>query len=560
MRIALLDCYLQNGLSHPAEMEAAARFIAAAKRAHIEAAVFARSEELEEYAPDFVVALSYHDPKLTRFPTYGLLTAPMKWVEGLARFRRNLLSYDGYCTMATKTARFVEDLCARAGKPVVQAACTISLPRTAFVPRDFANAWAVYIGANWDGPRHAEAFRALAQTGAAKFHGPRARWSYLPESAFGGEVPFDGAAALATYGTAGIGLCLNHADFDAEGLSSNRMFEIPAASAVMIAGRNQAIVEAYGDAALYVDWRAAAPALAEEIRAHVAWVRAHPNAALERAEQCHRIFNERYSMETMFQRILVLHRDACRRMGFERATALAEERQCPAFDLTLLVHVRDATKPFLHRCLDSIRAQTLPARDVVILDGTVAGLSEAAVGGPGDAPSRVVRASPSPNSARRLREAAEHASGQWLACLSAEDALYPNHVFALAHAARGPGEGQGATRPALVYSGMSQVSGEDQLAEVMRDDYQVPRSERMRLVQFPLDAAGDASPHLSTCAIRLDRLRGRLRSRTLQRLLPFAGGDPLRDLAREGPVAFTGMVTVAAHGAITRPERLPGMR
>src|SRR5262245_9452855 len=112
MRIALLNCYLQGGHTENAEVESIARFVEAARRLGIEARTFARSEYVAEFEPDFVLSLSYTAAKLTGFPTYVLLTAPPRWFDNLPRFRRNVLSYDGYWTVSPSVSRYLGKICA----------------------------------------------------------------------------------------------------------------------------------------------------------------------------------------------------------------------------------------------------------------------------------------------------------------------------------------------------------------------------------------------------------------------------------------------------------------
>lgn len=380
MRVALLNCYLQGGHTENAEVESSARFVEAARRLGIEARIFARSEDLADFQPDFVLSLSYNDAKLAGFPTYLLLTAPPRWFDALPRFRRNVLTYDGYWTVSPSVTRHVAALYAKAGKPDLSAFAALSCARTGFVPLDFARAWAAYVGTNWDGGRHGDLFRALATGGTARFYGKRERWSHLPAEALGGEVPFDGRSVLDIYRKAGIGLCLGHADFDAAGIPTSRTFEIPAASAVMIAARNALIEEAFGDAALYVDAGSAPEAAADAIRGHVEWVRAHPKQALAMAEACHRAFNERFALETMIANAVDMHRRACRALGFAPPGAAGSAAGDGAgFAATVAIAVRDSSLRHFGRCLDSVLRQTLPAQRIVVLDATSRGRASEAV-------------------------------------------------------------------------------------------------------------------------------------------------------------------------------------
>ena len=557
MRVALLNCYLQGGHTENAEVESSARFVEAARRLGIEARIFARSEDIAAFDPDFVLSLSYNDAKLAGFPTYVLLTAPPRWFDALPRFRRNVLTYDGYWTVSPSVSRHVGALYAKAGKPDLGAFAAISCARTDFVPLDFSRAFAAYIGTNWDGNRHADLFRALAPLGVARFYGKRERWAHLPEAALGGEVPFDGRAVLETYRAAGIGLCLGHADFDAEGIPTSRTFEVPAASAVMIAARNALVEEAFGDAVLYVDAGAAPESAAGAIRDHVAWVRAHPRQALAMAEASHRIFNERFALEVLLANAVEMHRLACCTLGFPACGEPGRAAENAGdFGATVAIAVHDASLGNFVRCLDSVLRQTLPARRVIVLDGTSGGEALRACAGAPTVEHRRVGRGPA-GFATQLARAWDRIAGEWVCCITPDEVLYPNHLFAAAEAAKRH-RARACAPPAIVHSGLVQRSATAELPELMHDHYNVLRAEHMRLAQFDFGAGWKSASRLplnpASLVLHAPALAAILAGRRFPRLFPPAIARRLRALAASGGVAFTASVTLATES----PRRYAG--
>ena len=69
-------------------------------------------------------------------------------------------------------------------------------------------------------------------------------WRHLPQDLYGGTVPFDSRSVVKTYQN-GIGLCLNHPDFDHDALTTNRILK-PASSAVMNAQPNEFLTKHFG--------------------------------------------------------------------------------------------------------------------------------------------------------------------------------------------------------------------------------------------------------------------------------------------------------------------------
>ena len=68
--------------------------IAAARIGH-ELVTCTNSDDLEQASPEFVLAVASIQPKLTRFPTYGVIHEPRDRFLGNKEYFRNLLTYDG---------------------------------------------------------------------------------------------------------------------------------------------------------------------------------------------------------------------------------------------------------------------------------------------------------------------------------------------------------------------------------------------------------------------------------------------------------------------------------
>lgn len=306
-KIAILNCYLQGGHTQTAEIEAAKRLEIAAKNIGADAKMFAKSEELYDYAPDIVLCHAYQDAKLTHFPTYGTLTMPPAWVRNQPRFVRNILSYDAYISLSDSVNTYVAELSAKTGKPIPSVFSAFSVPYAPFTCPDFSNAYAAYLGTNWDGARHGSFFELFDNKDVLKCFGPKKSWTYLPKDVYGHPVPFDGKSVGEVYRKSGIGLCFNHKDFEIEGIPTSRFFEIPSGSAIVLGGNNPLLRSLYGDAALYVDTNLSHHELAQQVTEKVHWVRSNPKKAAEMAEQTHTIFSEKLCMEVLLDNLINFH-------------------------------------------------------------------------------------------------------------------------------------------------------------------------------------------------------------------------------------------------------------
>jgi len=300
-------------IQHPydgvAEDESCARIIRAAAMMGVEAKAFKNSHDIIGFAPDFVLSLTHQDPKLTPFPTYGVLTAPTRWYE-TPRFIRNILTYDGYLTVTPGTEEWLGDLTFGARKtntPVGFYANTV-LSLESESTLDFSNANLAYVGTNWDGSRHNALFTELRKEPFMHFYGPEASWNGYGHS-YKGSLPFDGDSLLQALRNAGVGLCIEHPDFQSEGIPTNRIFETIASGAVAICSRSAFNKRWFGDNVLYVDIDESPAKVSAQIKAHVSWVRTHADEAAVMAANAQAAYRENLSPEKMLENLFTYHEE-----------------------------------------------------------------------------------------------------------------------------------------------------------------------------------------------------------------------------------------------------------
>jgi hypothetical protein len=157
----------------------------------------------------------------------------------------------------------------------------------------------VYSGVHWDGPRHRELFERLDGMEWMDIYGPHEAWTYLRHS-YRGVIPFDGVSIIETTRLAGAGLCLHHDSHRRAGTPSLRLFEIVAASAVVVAQRHPFIEEHFGDAVLFLDDDQDP---VEEIGRCMRWISEHREEARRLTVRAHRVLTERFTLERMLARL-----------------------------------------------------------------------------------------------------------------------------------------------------------------------------------------------------------------------------------------------------------------
>jgi hypothetical protein len=119
-------------------------------------------------------------PKVVNVPSYLTLHEPSRRFLENPFYFRNLLSYDGYLTIADSLKRFVADVCFGVGR-IEETGFYYNSPQASTIRADLASIAArdrlrvVYVGTNWD-RRLPGLMRALDSAGFLRIHGPVQSW------------------------------------------------------------------------------------------------------------------------------------------------------------------------------------------------------------------------------------------------------------------------------------------------------------------------------------------------------------------------------------------------
>ena len=359
--MALTKFAIHHPYKDRAENESAARIIEAAKAFDVDVIETGKAQEILDFSPDFVLSLSHQEPKLTPFPTYGVLTAPVRWYN-TPRFVRNILTYDGYLTVTPGTKQWLQDMCFGIRKLDMNIgfyANTVSA-MTESQPKDFANAHLLYVGSGWDGQRYAGLFHELEASGSIDIRGRSDAWQAFPD-AYKGPLIFDGKETLAAYAMAGVGLCIEHPDFVLEGVPSSRVFETLAAGAIAIVSRSVFNETWFGDTALYVDTTLPPSKLVNEILAHLDQIKNNPDEASLLARRGHEKYNQTFALDKMLQSLFAYHEKQSVAKGYRTRS---DDLQSSKIDVqavpkvAYIVRAGDRPERFLRRALSSLMAQT----------------------------------------------------------------------------------------------------------------------------------------------------------------------------------------------------------
>ena len=314
MRFCLL-----NPWPHGALVQASATIQLVAGQLGHQAIVCHTAGDVLDARPDFVLVMQHDTPKLTPFPTYGLVHEPVSEYLQDPVFLKNLLSYDGHFAFADIHRDFIRSLLSAAQRevPLGSYYCHTATELSCDWSPDFSEARVAYVGLNWD-RRNDALFRELDRLGCLDVYGPEAEWLFLSRGDGGTyrrPLPFDHGSVRDAYRRAGIGLCLCGDNWLSDDVPTGRVFEATAAGAVAIVPRMPWIERNFGDAVLYLEQSDSFAAIAAAIERHVRWVRAHPWEAQALVEKAQAIHRSHFDQRVLLENVFAYHRQALARQA-----------------------------------------------------------------------------------------------------------------------------------------------------------------------------------------------------------------------------------------------------
>lgn len=382
------------------------------------------------FTPDLVLVEHFIVPKLTPFPTLGLLWNPPGFWEGQPDYIENIVTYDGHLFADPATRRHIRDLIAAVPAGFVEGTWVPGC-QAAPLPQGERRGLA-YFEVGWDRGRHRAVLQALARTVPLHRYGMPARDDppNLPPRT---PLPFDGESVVAELGRRTAALCFHSDAHRRGGTPSGRVFEAAMGGSVILSDEHAFVREVFGDAALYVDSTAPPETVAAAIARHLAWIDAHPDAAEAMRATAHRIVSERFTYDRLLDQLPAL--TAAVRAGWASPPDLADQA------VTVVVRSGDRDLAMLDRALDSLERQTHPAVRALVVAWRDADAIRARVAArPGRLPVRVIE---SPDNGRRstaLWTGLAAVDTPFFAVLDDDDTVMPNHVAAgLATLAAYPG-------------------------------------------------------------------------------------------------------------------------
>jgi len=408
-----------------AETEFSERIRKAACHLGWEATEVGSSVEINQFTPDFVLALHFRTPKLTKFPTYGSMVTPPSFFAEDSGFIKNILSYDGYLCSSEKIRSWLRDILYARQKTCFAAPWYTSSHIVPYSPPQMVAPRLLYAGTNWDGPRFGELFAKLDAEPYVDIYGPPAAWSHTKHS-HRGTLPFDGVSILNALNRAGVGLCLHRREHCDSATPSSRIFEIAASGAVAICQEHPFIRDAFQDSVLYLERTDDPVRLTLQISQYMQWISQNPEDALKLSRRAYDIFSRHYSLEKLLTDLVPRHQElvAAKKFTPNRSPKVLGEKSAQ-----FIVRVGNRGAEYVQRALDSIRCQSYSRVGAIIVQyKDVPGLPQMLKEYEPHLPIHMVQSSFTGSRSTQLWEGLKAVSSEYFGILDEDDVIHPNHV------------------------------------------------------------------------------------------------------------------------------------
>lgn len=162
----------------------------------------------------------------------------------------------------------------------------------------------------WDKFRSSSDYKqfitSLSENVPMRVYGPYNIFSYLKDGIYGGYIP-PGLQNIEALRKNGIYL-LTHSHFHNNGnVPSMRPFEAAAANVITISDKNPFVMKHFGDSMLYFDQNVSSGEMYKQVKMHMDWIMANPELAKAKADKAHKIFLEKFTVESDFLRLTKMH-------------------------------------------------------------------------------------------------------------------------------------------------------------------------------------------------------------------------------------------------------------
>lgn len=266
-------------------------------------------EELKKNSYDFVISLVpgvYEHPKCKNY--LAIFDPVHHYFDEKGFLKKRYRSYDGYLLSFSPGSSGIEKKDFEDDRKFPYIPWYPSAQRTEYQTVDPSHLF--YICCAWGDRLENENFQQLLNlldaAPYARLYGNPQFQPFYPHS-YQGSIPYNQRRLYEVAAQAGVGLVLHSSTHNIYGLPSGRIFEMAAASTVIISDQNSFVQTHFGDSVLYINTDEDGPSIHKQIQDHMDWIQVNKTLALEKAKKAHEIYIEKFLLEDQLLRLGAFH-------------------------------------------------------------------------------------------------------------------------------------------------------------------------------------------------------------------------------------------------------------
>lgn len=464
-------------------------------RMGINSKVFYNSQSILEYQPSCVIVTSPQEAKLTPYPTYGLLNKPKGEYLELARFLRNLMTYDGYLTFSDQTKQMVGDVMfglRKLGSSIVK--LDVFPASTEFKKPNLDNDNKKFIIFEPDFNR--SKFKSAIYSLLRKFENISLVTFSIPDlDQYSKQV----IVAKNTQHLSdiinqhGIVVCLNSGT-NKDGYINPVVIKAIASSAVTIVQQTDLLESYFKDNLYYIPADTSSDLLYKLIELHLKSIFNKPDIAIQKCQNAHKIFLEHFAFDKQFPLFKAFHEKTLIDKGYMPDPDLEAEKKLPS--VSYIIRTGGKHRPYLERTLDCLVEQQYPDLRVIFVIHAHFPYIEELKQKYSSLKIKVVEAIKSRRS-EAIRDGMAAVETELFGLFDDDDEIFPNHVRMLVKTLQYHANRDWRGEIGMVYSGS--IHADDTYAVLERAEYRdhkwINKNEKRAIEHFRLYSSRMMSQH-----------------------------------------------------------------
>jgi hypothetical protein len=446
----------------------------------VESSVAMNLDDITDYQPDCVITTSLDDPKLTPFPTFGLINTPKAEYLELPRYVRNSLTYDGVFIQSKTLAQTFKDIKFGARKLSGKITDIDFHPmKRLYKSPDFSKNRIIIFEPNYDQSEYKTCIKKLLAAFNNIF--------LLTNACSDNKIKSDKVLRYKNYHD--VDSFLSESSFAIvldpgyDGVVKSTLIKSISHSLVVITRANCEIEALFGESLYYIPNEANVNSVVNFVGLFLKKIQNNLIEATIRVKKAHEIFMSEYALNNKLELFINHYKAFLIDSGYLPSDDAEKEKLLPS--VTYIMRTGGKHRPFLERALDSLVSQKYPKLHVIFVTHVKVPFINEIIAAYPSIQFKVIESIKSRRS-EAIRDGMAAVETDLFGLFDDDDELFPNHVRSLVRALNYHQNRDWRGEISMVYSGSIHADDTYPVPEhhEFRDDRVNSKNEKKAIEHF----------------------------------------------------------------------------